>query len=146
MLLQRELGVIEHSLYEATVTRDAPDPPLAADISADVCVIGGGYAGLSAALELAERGYDVVLLEAQRLGWGASGRNGGQVIVGFGIEGEHAFEKQLSSDDMRKVWDISLAALHLVRERIERYEIACDFRQGYLHAATNSRKAKALFN
>ena len=92
MLLKKELGVIENSYYEASVVRPPPSPPLAERIAADVCVVGGGYAGLSAALELATRGYSVSLLEAQRVGWGASGRNGGQVIVGFGTDGEQAIE------------------------------------------------------
>ena len=75
MLLKKELGVVEKSYYEASVTRRAPAGPLAERTRTDVCVVGGGYAGLSAALELADRGYEVMLLEAQRVGWGASGRN-----------------------------------------------------------------------
>src|SRR5512133_1167854 len=98
MLLKKELGVVENSYYEASVTRQAPRPPLAQRTRADVCVVGGGYAGLSAAVELAERGYGVVVLEAQRVGWGASGRNGGQAIVGFG-SGGCVIEKQFSRDD-----------------------------------------------
>ncbi|WP_333629158.1 FAD-binding oxidoreductase, partial [Stenotrophomonas cyclobalanopsidis] len=61
-------------------------PPLRGDVQADVAVLGAGYTGLTAALELALRGYRVVLLEAQRIGWGASGRNGGQALVGYGCE------------------------------------------------------------
>ena len=73
MLLKKELAVIENSYYEASMSRPASLPPLAEVITADVCVIGGGYAGISSALELALRGYSVALLEAQRIGWGASG-------------------------------------------------------------------------
>ncbi|HEY5580504.1 MAG TPA: FAD-binding oxidoreductase, partial [Rhodoferax sp.] len=102
MLLKKELGLVENSYYEASVARPPPSPPLAERVTADVCVVGGGYAGLSAALGLAERGYAVTLLEAQRIGWGASGRNGGQVIVGFGSDGEHAIEKQFSLQDARR--------------------------------------------
>lgn len=144
MLLQKELGVIENSYYEASVTRPAPSPPLAERVTADVCVVGGGLAGVSAALELAQRGYSVVLLEAQRIGWGASGRNGGQAIVGFGSDGESAIEKQFSSEDARRAWDISVEGLTLMRERIERHAIDCDWKNGYLSLAVKPTKTRAL--
>lgn len=144
MLLQKELSVIENSLYEAEIHRSAALPPLAGHVDTDVCVIGGGYAGLSAALELAERGYSVALLEAQRLGWGASGRNGGQVLVGFGAEGEHAMERQLSREDARRAWDISVLGVDLIRERIARYGIDCEYASGALTLAVKPRKMHAL--
>lgn len=144
MLLKKELGVTENSYYEASVMRPPPTFPLAERITVDVCVIGGGYAGLSAALELALRGYSVALLEAQRIGWGASGRNGGQVIVGFGSDGECAIEKQLPSADARRVWDISVEGLQLIQERIERYGIDCDYRSGYVSLAVKESKLRAL--
>lgn len=144
MLLKKELGVIENSYYEATVARPAPALPLAQRVQADVCVVGGGYAGLSAALELAERGYSVVLLEAQRIGWGASGRNGGQAIVGFGADGERAIENQFAPADARRAWDVSVEGLQLLRERIRRYAIDCEFRSGYLSLAVKPRKSHAL--
>jgi len=125
-LLRKELGVIENSYYEASVQRAAALPPLAGSTSADVCVVGGGLAGLSAALELAERGYSVVLLEAQRLGWGASGRNGGQVLPGFGSDGESAIARQL------------------LRKRIDRYSIDCDYKPGALSLAVKPSKMRAL--
>ena len=95
------------------MSRPASLPPLAEVITADVCVIGGGYAGISSALELALRGYSVALLEAQRIGWGASGRNGGQAIVGFGEDGEETIESQLSREDARRAWDVSVEGLRL---------------------------------
>jgi gamma-glutamylputrescine oxidase len=144
LLLKKELGVIEDSYYEATVHRPPPHPPLAGKTTADVCVIGGGYAGLSAALELAKRGYGVVLLEAQRVGWGASGRNGGQVIVGYGDDGEAAIEKQFPREDARRAWNVSEDAVRLVLQRIEQYAIDCEWRAGYLSLATHARKAPAL--
>lgn len=144
MLLQKELGVIENSLYEAGVRRAPALPPLAGRVDADVCVIGGGYAGLSAALELAERGYKVVLLEAQRLGWGASGRNGGQVLVGFGTDGERAIERQLPRDQARRAWDTSVQGVELVRERIARYRIDCEYVSGALSLAVKPNKMRAL--
>jgi gamma-glutamylputrescine oxidase len=84
-----------------------------------VAVVGGGLAGLSAALELRQRGLDVLLLEARELGYGASGRNGGQAIHGLACEQE-VIEAQLGLDDARRVWDLSLEALDLLRERIAR--------------------------
>ena len=144
MLLQKELGVVENSYYEASVVRPSPSLPLAERTSADVCVVGAGYAGLSAAVELAERGYSVVLLEAQRVGWGASGRNGGQAIVGFGSDGECAIEKQLPAQDARRAWDVTVDGLRLLRERIGRYAIDCDYRPGYLSLSVKPRKSDAL--
>jgi gamma-glutamylputrescine oxidase len=144
LLLKKELRVVESSYYEANVVRPPPGPPLSRRVTADVCVIGGGYAGVSAALELAERGYSVVLLEAQRIGWGASGRNGGQVIVGFGDDGECTIEKQFSPQDARRAWDISVEGLQLLRDRIQRHAIDCDFRPGFLSLAVKPRKSQAL--
>ncbi|WP_442022786.1 NAD(P)/FAD-dependent oxidoreductase [Pseudoduganella sp. RAF53_2] len=144
MLLQKELGVIENSFYEADVQRPAPLPPLSGSISADVCVIGGGLAGLSAALELAERGYSVVLLEAQRIGWGASGRNGGQVLPGFGSDGECAIERQLPKEDARRAWDASVAGIKLMHKRMQKYQIDCDYAPGALSLAVKPGKMRAL--
>jgi gamma-glutamylputrescine oxidase len=143
-LLNKELGVVEDSYYEASVTRPQPSAPLQQKLSVDVCVIGGGYAGVSCALELAGRGFDVALLEAQRIGWGASGRNGGQAIVGFGAEGEEAIEQQCSREIARKAWDVSLEGLRLLEERLARYDIECQYRRGYLTLAVNDRKARKL--
>ena len=144
MLLRKELGVVENSYYEASVTRPVARPALAERLQADVCVVGGGYAGVSAALELAERGLDVVLLEAQRIGWGASGRNGGQAIVGYGSDGEEAIERQFGREDARRAWDVSVDGMRLLQERIGRYGIECDWQPGYLSLATRPRKAREL--
>lgn len=144
MLLKKELGVIENSYYEASVVRPAPCLPLAQRITTDVCVVGGGYAGISASLELAARGYSVALLEAQRIGWGASGRNGGQVIIGFGADGESAIEKQFSADNARRAWNITAEGLQLLRDRIDRHAIDCDYAPGYLSLAVKASKARAL--
>jgi len=132
------------SYYEASVTRPSVSPPLMDSITADICVIGGGYAGLSAALELSERGYSVVLLEARHIGWGASGRNGGQALVGFGFAGQEAIEVQMSARDARRAWDISVEALQLLRMRIDKYAIECEYTAGHLTLAVSARKAQAL--
>ncbi|MDB5943750.1 MAG: dependent oxidoreductase [Ramlibacter sp.] len=144
MLLRKELGVVENSYYEASVGRPAPEPPLAERTTADVCVVGAGFAGLSAALELATRGYSVVLLEAQRVGWGASGRNGGQAIVGFGSDGECAIEQQFPQADARRAWDVSVEGLALLRQRIEQHAIDCDWRAGYLSLSVKPSRSGAL--
>lgn len=144
MLLKKELGLIENSYYEASVVRPPPSPVLSEHVSCDVCVVGAGYAGISAALELAERGYSVVLLEAQRAGWGASGRNGGQAIVGFGHAGECAIEKQFSPAEARQAWDITVEGLALLRQRIDRYAIDCDYAPGYLSLSVREKKSRML--
>jgi gamma-glutamylputrescine oxidase len=144
MLLQKELGVIENSYYEASVRRPAPLAPLCSHVQADVCVVGAGLAGLSAALELARRGYRVAVLEAQRVGWGASGRNGGQVLAGFGADGERAIETQLPRQDAQRAWDISVLGVELVRDRIAQYGIDCDYTPGALSLAVKPRKLREL--
>ena len=131
-LLHKELGVTENSFYESSVQRPAALPPLDRSVSADVCIVGAGLAGLSAALELAERGYSVAVVEAQRMGWGASGRNGGQVLPGFGSDGERAIERQLPPEDARRAWDMSVEGVHLIRKRINKYSIDCDYAPGAL--------------
>lgn len=144
MLLRKEQQLTQNSYYEASVSRPPASAALAERISADVCVVGGGYAGLSAALELAARGYAVVVLEARQVGWGASGRNGGQVIVGFGFAGEEAIEVQLPPADARRAWDISVEGLALLQERIAAYDIECDYVAGHLNLAVNARKTREL--
>jgi gamma-glutamylputrescine oxidase len=144
LLLKKELGVIENSYYEASVVRPPPSPPLSERIATDICVVGGGYAGLSAAIELAARGYSVTLLEAQRIGWGSSGRNGGQIIVGFGFDGECAIEKQLPAEDARRAWDVSVEGLELLRDRIKQYAIDCDYAPGFMYLAVKESKSKKL--
>jgi gamma-glutamylputrescine oxidase len=142
-LLRSDTWLASRNYYEASVTRPAPYPPLAGDAVADAVVVGGGLAGLSAALELADRGWRVVLLEAQRLGAGASGRNGGQAIVGY-ASGQGPFEAQLGRADAQRVWAMSLEAIALIRERIGRFGIDCDWTPGYLYVADSPRKARRL--
>ncbi|AXE92903.1 NAD(P)/FAD-dependent oxidoreductase [Paraburkholderia sp. DD10] len=143
-LLQKELGVLEKSYYEASVVRAPLCAPLQESMAVDVCVIGAGYAGLSCALELARMGYTVALLEAHRIGWGASGRNGGQALVGFGAEGEHAIETQCPREVARAAWDASIDGMRLLRQRIGDYGIDCDYISGYLTLALRKRKSEAL--
>ncbi|HMG50356.1 MAG TPA: FAD-binding oxidoreductase, partial [Inquilinus sp.] len=94
------------SWYAATANRTLRFPSLDGDLRCDVLVVGGGYTGLSAAIELRERGLDVVLVEAKRVGWGASGRNGGQAVTGFNKD-ISTIAAWVGRDDARKLWDMS---------------------------------------
>jgi len=136
-------GAHARSWYLETAGPLPDHPALAGEQRADVCVVGGGYAGLSAALHLAERGYAVVLLEANRIGWGASGRNGGQLGVGPRAP-MRSYVRALGRGDARKVWDIALEANALVKELIARHRIDCDLTRGALEAAWKPVHARAM--
>ena len=144
-LLNSDTRLNQRSYYEASVHRPPPLPPLQGAVTADVLVVGGGFAGLSAALELAQRGQRVVLLEADRVGSGASGRNGGQFIVGY-ASGQGEFESQLGRADAKRAWDMSLEAIDLIDRRIAQHQIECDAVKGYLYVADSPRKARALLS
>ncbi|NWG91176.1 MAG: FAD-binding oxidoreductase [Parvularculaceae bacterium] len=130
------------SWYAATANPSRERPPLAGEHEADICVIGGGFTGVSAALTLAERGRSVILLEANRIGWGASGRNGGQVLAGWSGEGEMA--KQLGEDGVRFLRRTKYRGHDIIEERIAKYEIACDYARGSITVAANAKQQRAL--
>ncbi|WP_128253579.1 NAD(P)/FAD-dependent oxidoreductase [Falsirhodobacter deserti] len=125
-------GEYPASYYAATATPLAPFPRLEGAVRADVCVVGGGYTGLSAALHLAERGFDVALVEAHRLGFGASGRNGGQVGSGQRLE-QDDLEAMVGLPDARRLWDLGQEAKALVRQLINRHDMPVTFRPGIAH-------------
>ena len=143
MLLASDTQLNQKSYYEASVVRHAVLEPLKGAIQADVVVVGAGFSGLSAAIELARRGYSVAVLEADRVCSGASGRNGGQAIVGF-ASGQDPFEQQLGPAAAQEAWAMSLEAIELIDERIVQHGIACDRVKGYLYVADSARKARAL--
>ncbi|WP_373767039.1 NAD(P)/FAD-dependent oxidoreductase [Glaesserella sp.] len=118
-------------------------PNLTQKLSADVCVIGGGLFGLSAALELAEKGKRVIVLEGARIGFGASGRNGGQAINGF-EEGIDEYIKQIGIEKTRQLWEMSLEAIAIIEQRINKYGIQCDWKKGYATLALNERRLNDL--
>ena len=122
------------SYYAATAVGMEDHPALEGALDCDVCVIGGGFTGISSALHLAERGYDVALLEAERLGWGASGRNGGQLGSGQ-RKAQDDLERRLGRADARLLWDLAEEAKATVRGRIAQHDIACGYKPGILTAA-----------
>ena len=142
-LLSADRELTRNSYYAATAARQQSFAALQDSAACDVAVVGGGLAGVSAALELAERGYAVTLLESREIGWGASGRNGGQAIHGLACD-QATLEAQLGLDESRRIWAMSIEALDLLRERIRRHDIDCDWRDGYLGLATNARKGREL--
>ncbi|MGH8249368.1 MAG: NAD(P)/FAD-dependent oxidoreductase [Steroidobacteraceae bacterium] len=132
-----------NSWYEATSRRPAAAAPLAGDVDADVCVVGAGIAGCSTALHLAERGYRVVLLEAERVGFGASGRSGGQLIPGYAC-GMAKLAAQIGPADARRLWDFSVEGVELTRDLIARHRIDCDLTWGHMHVGIKPRQRDEL--
>jgi gamma-glutamylputrescine oxidase len=131
------------SYYQASTHFTLPCPTLFGEISADVCVIGAGYTGLSAALELAKAGYTVVVLEAQAIGFGASGRNGGQICTGFS-SGQTRIENQLGKDDARRCFALAEESKALLVQRITDHAIDCDLTWGYLHCIPKAHQMREL--
>ncbi len=129
------------SYYAASVNHVTNYAPLRGVQRADVCVIGAGFSGISTALHLAERGYDVCVVEANRVGWGASGRNGGQVIGG--ISGEAKMAAHLGAEGERILWEMRWAGNDIIRERVQTYGIECDLKWGYLDVAIRPRHLRA---
>jgi glycine/D-amino acid oxidase-like deaminating enzyme len=122
------------SYYAATANEVTDYPQLRGAESADVCVVGAGFTGVATALTLAERGYSVILLEANRVGWGASGRNGGQLING--MSGLAKLRQKHGESITELLWEIRWRGVELIRERVEKYGIDCDFKDGYVEVAT----------
>ena len=126
------------SCYTATAPAGERHRALAGRETADVCVVGAGFTGVSAALHLAERGYSVVVLEAARVGWGASGRNGGQVGSGM-RESMSALERSIGPSHAEALWMLCEEAKATIAERIALHDIGCDWRPGNLLASTRER-------
>lgn len=121
------------SYYAATLNEITGYPVLEGAQSADVCVVGAGFTGVATALTLAERGYSVALLEANRVGWGASGRNGGQLING--ISGLEKIRKKHGDGIADMLWDLKWRGNDIVYDRVEKYGIQCDLKSGHLEVA-----------
>jgi len=126
------LGQYPDSWYTATANKLSAFPTLKGAIKADICIIGAGYTGLSSALHLAQAGFNVVLLDAHRVGWGASGRNGGQLGSGQRRE-QDELEKILGVDHAKLLWDIAEESKATVRDLVTAHDIQCDLRDGIAH-------------
>ncbi|MGN7741956.1 NAD(P)/FAD-dependent oxidoreductase [Pseudomonas sp. 22526] len=125
------------SYYSATLNSETAYPSLQGQVSVDVVIIGGGFTGVASAVELAERGLKVAIVESHKIGWGATGRNGGQVTGS--LSGDEAMRKQMRRtlgdevDDF--IWQLRWRGHQIIRQRVDKYAIACDLKHGHLHAA-----------
>ena len=145
MSVDAAASVYPPSWYAASQPELPLRAPLHGQVRADVAVLGAGYTGLTAALALAEKGYKVTVLEAERVGWGASGRNGGQAIVGYGCE-QDTLEALVGDADARLLFDFSRDGMHMLKQRITKHGIDCDWRDGHASVPIQPRQERALRN
>ena len=131
------------SWYRASTTLLPEQSVLQSTLHADVCVIGAGYTGLSAALHLAQAGKRVIVLEAARIGWGASGRNGGHVGTGQRAD-QLALERWYGNSAAKELWRLGLEAVGLVETLVDRYNIDCEFGKGNIHFAAKPAHVEDL--
>ena len=124
----------ESSYYASTANNKADFATLQGEVHSDVCIIGAGYTGLSAALHLAQKGYSVSIIEAKKVGWGASGRNGGQVSMDHNMD-HSELVKKVGVDGANALWDMSVESVDLVKDLIKVHAIDCDLKPGVLHVA-----------
>ena len=129
-----------NSYYAATVNEVTDYPALEGEHSADICIVGAGFTGVASALTLAERGYAVSVVDANRVGWGASGRNGGQIING--IYGLSKLREKHGDGIADMLWAIRWRGNDIIHERIEKYGIQCDLKSGYVEVATKRRQVE----
>ena len=131
-------GEYPRSWYAESAEAPGPYPEAAGDLTCDVCIVGAGFTGLSAALHLAQRGYDVILLDAHRVGWGASGRNGGQVGTGQRLDQEE-LEKMVGLDRARALWDLAQESVALTKALAAEHAADAAFAPGIIHACHRAR-------
>jgi gamma-glutamylputrescine oxidase len=131
------------SYYAATANRQDARPALLGVERADVCIVGAGFSGISAALELAERGFSVIVLEGACVGFGASGRNGGQIVNGYS-RGLDVISARYGVDAGRQIGAMALEGGNIIRERVAKYNIACDLVPGGLFAAITPKQMRGL--
>lgn len=136
------------SYYVDTARDKAPFRRLEGQQKADVCIVGGGVTGVSSALMLAEKGLDVVLLEQNQIGWGATGRSGGQLLVGYGpdLSDLSKMVKLVGDKHLTTFWEMGVECVCIARDFINRYQIDCDLKWGYFDAAMNKREVRNLTN
>ena len=133
------------SYYAATKNIITDYPQLTDHKTVDVCIVGGGFTGVATALELAERGYGVAVVEARRIGWGATGRNGGQLIRGIGDSPEQ-FVNQIGQEGVAAIYQMGFEAVDLVRQRVDQYDIQCDLKMGYVDAAIKPQQLDKILD
>jgi gamma-glutamylputrescine oxidase len=131
------------SWYADTAPARTPSSAAEGPLTCDVCIVGAGYTGLVSAIELAGRGLSVIVLEAERVGWGASGRNGGQIVTGFN-KPISTIADWIGETDARMLWQMSEEAKQILAGLVDRYAIDCDLRWGYLFAALKQRQMREL--
>lgn len=132
-----------NSYYAASANRESDYPTLTGQIETDVCVVGGGYSGLATAIALQEKGYQVTLLEAEKIGFGASGRNGGQLVNSFSRDMDH-IEKQYGRDTANAMGSMAFEGADCIRDLIKRYNIDCDYKTGGFFAAFTDKQMRGL--
>ena len=132
----KETSEHTNSYYAASKNWQTDYPKLEGDHHCDVAILGGGFTGVSAALRLIEHGYKVAVVEANRISWGASGRNGGQLIDGF-VNDLYKFEKKVGKRGAEIAYQMGIECRDLVLERIEKHSIDCDLKFGFLDVAMN---------
>mgnify|MGYP000220366841 FL=1 len=132
--------------YTATVNQESDYPELEGDIRVDVAIVGGGFTGINTALELAEKGLKVAVIEAEKVAYGATGRNGGQVTGS--LSGDEAMRKQmrkkLGTEVDEFIWGLRYRGHDIIKNRVEKYGIDCDLKFGHLHAAYKPSHMKEL--
>ncbi len=133
----------ESSYYAQTANDKEDFATLKGEVSCDVCVVGAGYTGLSAALHLAQKGYSVTVLEAEKVGWGASGRNGGQVAQDHNMDHEDLIKK-VGLEAANALWHMSIESVDLVKDLIKEHDIQCDLKSGVLHVAAKKSHNKHM--
>lgn len=141
LTINGDKGQYPQSYYAATARKLEVLSVPEGEMRCDVCVVGGGFTGVSTALHLAQKGYKVILLEANKLGWGASGRNGGQVNTGMRLEQE-TLEEKFGSDLARQLWTVATQSVDLVKNLINEYSIDCGFKPGVIHSSHRKSDAR----
>ena len=131
------------SYYAASAHAQPVRPSLVGDLSFDICVVGAGFSGLSTALHLAEKGYQVAVVEGARIGWGASGRNGGQVVNGLNASLQ-TIQRRYGEDTANFVANVVMEGGDIIRERIKTYDIDCDHKPTNLFTAYTQAHMREL--
>jgi gamma-glutamylputrescine oxidase len=138
-------GETQHTTsYYAASANPAPErPPLRGDHQIDICVVGAGYSGLSAALHLAEKGFKVAVIEGARVGWGASGRNGGQIVNGLNASLQ-TIKRRYGQDTANFVAGLVQEGGEIIRERVATYKIQCDLKHGNIFTGLTAAHMREL--